>query len=72
MISLKYCQLFNLRVLEQINNSCNSFFLSELYLDGCENVNDDLFNCIQLSKEEKSLDTHYETFFKNKNIEEQK
>lgn len=62
VISMKYCQHFNQKVLEMIHLNCNPFFLSELYLDGCENVNDDLFMCSQLTKEEKALGSLFEAF----------
>ena len=63
---MKYCSLFNYEVLETISQNCNPFYLSELYLDGCDGVNDDLFDCVILSKEEKELKIKYAAFFNGK------
>lgn len=52
VISLKHCSTFNREVLNILNNNCNPFVLSELYLDGCEGVNDSCFECLMLTKEE--------------------
>ena len=56
VISLKHCSTFNREVLSILNNNCNPFVLSELYLDGCEGVNDQCFDCLMLSKEEIMLE----------------
>lgn len=55
VISLKYCANFSKGVLNILNLNCNPFVLSELYLDGCEGVNDSTFECLMLSKEEEYL-----------------
>ena len=55
VISLKHCSTFNREVLNILNNNCNPFVLSELYLDGCEGVNDSCFECLMLTKEEIML-----------------
>lgn len=39
--------------------------MKELYLDGCENVNDDLFKCTLLTKEEQNITEQFEQYFKN-------
>lgn len=62
IINFQYCQLFNAEVLRQININCNPFSLRELYLDGCEAVSDTIFDCIQLSKEERELDSQLINF----------
>lgn len=41
MLSLRYCQYVNGETMEVISEHANPFFLKELYLDGCENINDD-------------------------------
>ena len=56
VISLKHCATFNREVLNILNNNCNPFVLSELYLDGCEGVNDQCFDCLMLTKEEILLE----------------
>jgi hypothetical protein len=56
IISLKHCSTFNREVLNILNNNCNPFVLSELYLDGCEGVNDQCFDCLMLTKEEIALE----------------
>jgi len=56
VISLKHCSTFNREVLNILNNNCNPFVLSELYLDGCEGVNDQCFDCLMLTKEEIALE----------------
>lgn len=56
IISLKHCATFNKEVLNILNNCCNPFVLSELYLDGCEGVNDQCFECLMLTKEEIALE----------------
>ena len=56
VISLKHCTVFHREVLNIFNSHCNPFILSELYLDGCEGVNDQCFDCLMLSKEEILLE----------------
>ena len=55
VISLKYCNNFTAETLRLINNNCNPFFLEELYLDGCDNVTDHVFDCVEYSLEETQL-----------------
>ena len=40
VLSLRYCQHVTQDTMTIIADNCNPFFLKELYLDGCENVND--------------------------------
>lgn len=53
---MKHCTTFSREVLNILNNYCNPFVLNELYLDGCEGVNDQCFECLMLSKEEVLLE----------------
>ena len=62
IISLKHCSTFNREVLNILNNNCNPFVLSELYLDGCEGVNDQCFDCLMLTKEEIALEKQNNKF----------
>ena len=62
IISLKHCSTFNREVLNILNNNCNPFVLSELYLDGCEDVNDQCFDCLMLTKEEIALEKQNNKF----------
>jgi hypothetical protein len=55
IISLKYCPNFAPEVLKQINLTCNPFTLQELYLDGNESVTDNIFDCLELSEQEKKF-----------------
>jgi len=52
---LKYCPNFAPEVLKQINLTCNPFTLQELYLDGNESVTDNIFDCLELSEQEKKF-----------------
>ena len=54
ILSLKYCPNVNKDILALINNNCNPFTLSELYLDGCDQLSDDAFECLQLTEAETS------------------
>ena len=38
--------------MQIINLNCNPFTLSELYLDGCDQLSDDAFDCLVLSEAE--------------------
>jgi len=48
VLSLKYCQHVNEETMEIISQQANPFFLRELYLDGCERINDNAL--IKLTK----------------------
>lgn len=41
ILSLKYCPNVNDHTCRVISFSANSLFLKELYLDGCEKINDE-------------------------------
>jgi hypothetical protein len=41
ILSLKYCPNVNEQTCEVISLNANSFFLREIYLDGCEKINDE-------------------------------
>ena len=56
ILSLKYCPNFNKDFLQIINLNCNPFTLSELYLDGCDQLSDDAFDCLVLSEAENEMD----------------
>ena len=56
VLSLKYCPNFNKDFLQIINLNCNPFTLSELYLDGCDQLSDDAFDCLVLSEAESDVD----------------
>jgi len=53
VISLKYLPFLNKDIIELLNNNCNPFCLRELYLDGCENLGDEAFDCLNLSSGEQ-------------------
>lgn len=55
MISLKCWTQVGHDVINILNKHCNPFILTELYLDGCEGVNDQIFECLELSKQEQKL-----------------
>ena len=40
ILSLRYCQHVSDETLEIIAENANPFYLRELYLDGCEKIND--------------------------------
>ena len=46
-----------------MNYSCNPFTLQELYLDGCEAVTDNVFECIELTEEELMLQRQWTQLF---------
>lgn len=52
VLSLKYCPNFNKEFLQIINLNCNPFTLQELYLDGCDLLSDDAFDCLMQSEAE--------------------
>ena len=62
VISLKYCPNFAPEVLKQINSTCNPFTLQELYLDGNESVTDAIFDCLELSDQEKKFNAAWSQF----------
>lgn len=39
-IDLRYCQFINSEAMHAISQNCNPAYLEELYLDGCENIED--------------------------------
>jgi hypothetical protein len=39
-IDLRYCQFINSEAMHAISQNCNPEYLEELYLDGCENIED--------------------------------
>ena len=53
VLSLKNCPHFDDQVLALLNLTCNPFTLWELYLDGCDCINDDSLEAISLLPAEK-------------------
>lgn len=60
VLSLKYCPHVNKDILNMINNNCNPFTLTELYLDGCENISDEALDCLKLTEQEIELNVIFE------------
>jgi len=72
VISLKFCQFFSADIFKQLNLSCNPFTLKELYLDGCDAVTDTIFDCLELSKEEKEAQIRWNQLVTGMPVEEEK
>jgi len=72
VLSLKFCPHLNKEILNIISLGCNPFTLSELYLDGCDGVTDDAFDCLMLTEAEKEEDNAYVKNFDELLIEEEK
>ena len=53
VLSLRYCQHISEDTLEMISQKANPFFLRELYLDGCEKINDSAL--LRLTKTRSSV-----------------
>ena len=72
VLSLKFCPHLNKEILNIISLGCNPFTLSELYLDGCDGVTDEAFDCLMLTEAEKEADAAYDKHFDELLIEEEK
>jgi hypothetical protein len=60
ILSLKYCSALSKDILGLINSNCNPFTLSELYLDGCDLMNDEAFDCLILTEAEIMFNNQFE------------
>lgn len=78
ILSLKFVTHLNSAnkdILNIINMSCNPFTLEELYLDGCEGINDEAFDCLMLTEAENEIEEMYNKQFlqlENQPSEEEK
>jgi hypothetical protein len=66
ILSLKFVSHLNNAnkdILNIINMSCNPFTLEELYLDGCEGINDEAFDCLMLTEAEIEIEEMYNKQF---------
>jgi hypothetical protein len=64
-LSLKNCPNFDRQVLAILNITCNPFTLRELYLDGCDSINDDSLEVLSLLPPEKLVVAQEEIYLKN-------